>query len=47
MLLFQNFEFLDIGHIQPPVFGLPLVKVDGAMPISRQMTPVATPDKCF
>ena len=29
MLLFQGFEFLDIGHIQPPVFGLPLVKGGG------------------
>jgi len=29
MLLFQGFEFLDIGHIQTPVFGLPLVKGGG------------------
>jgi len=29
MLLFQGFEFLDIGHIQPPVFSLPLVKGGG------------------
>ena len=26
MLLFQGFEFLDIGHIQPTIFSFPLVK---------------------
>jgi hypothetical protein len=29
MLLFHGFEFLYIGHIQPTIFSLPIVKGGG------------------
>jgi len=29
MLPFQGFDFLHIGHIQPPIYGLPLIKGGG------------------